>query len=124
ARPGIFVVAGVASRMNLPKGERAIVDIAKLTDYCLNPEHARGKHKARVFAAALELTADRAAELRSALLEAAVAAEAVATDQDQYGQRYVVDSTMEGVSGSVVVRSTWIIRAGEDFPRLTSCFVA
>jgi hypothetical protein len=110
--------------MKLPNGERAIVDVAKLTDYCLNAEHARGKHKARVFAAALELTADRADELRSALLEAAVAAEAVATDQDHYGQRYVVDFTMKGVAGSVVVRSTWIIRAGEDFPRLTSCFVA
>jgi hypothetical protein len=110
--------------MKLPNGERAIVDIAKLTEYCLNPEHPRGKHKARVFAAALGLTADRADELRSALLEAAVAAEAVVTDQDQYGQRYVVDFTMEGAAGPVLVRSTWITRAGEDFPRLTSCFVA
>jgi hypothetical protein len=110
--------------MKLPNGERAVVDIAKLTDYCLNPEHPRGKHKARVFAAALGLTADRADDLRSALLEAAVAAEAVAGDQDQYGQRYVVDFTMEGVSGSVLIRSTWIVRAGEEFPRLTSCFVA
>lgn len=25
----------------------------KLTGYCLNPEHPRGKHKARVFASAL-----------------------------------------------------------------------
>lgn len=30
-----------------------MVDIAKLRDYCLNPLHDEGKHKARVFASAL-----------------------------------------------------------------------
>ena len=39
----------------LPNGDRAVVDIAKLTDYCLNPQHEDGKHKARVFASALGL---------------------------------------------------------------------
>ena len=36
----------------LPKGERAIVDLRKLRDYCLNLDGARGRHKARVFATA------------------------------------------------------------------------
>ena len=39
--------------MKLPGGEDAIVDPEKLTGYCLNPEHPRGKHKARVVATAL-----------------------------------------------------------------------
>ena len=43
--------------MKMPGGEAAIVDLAKLTGYCLNPEHPRGKHKARVFAAERELPA-------------------------------------------------------------------
>ena len=43
--------------MKMPGSEAAIVDLAKLTGYCLNPEHPRGKHKARVFAAARELPA-------------------------------------------------------------------
>jgi len=34
--------------MKLPGGERANVDVAKLRDYCLNPTHPRGRHKARV----------------------------------------------------------------------------
>ena len=55
--------------MKLPNGDRAIVDIAKLRDYCLNPEHPRGKHKARVFAAALGFTVDDAEKLRAALGE-------------------------------------------------------
>ena len=33
--------------MNLPKPELAVVEIAKLRDYCLNPDHLRGRHKAR-----------------------------------------------------------------------------
>ena len=37
--------------MRLPNGEHAIVDIRKLQEYCLNPQHPRGLNKARVFAA-------------------------------------------------------------------------
>jgi hypothetical protein len=39
--------------MKLPNGERAVVDIRKLRDYCLSAKHRRGRHKARVFEAAL-----------------------------------------------------------------------
>lgn len=109
--------------MKLPNGERAVVDIAKLRDYCLSPDHPRGRHKARVFAASLGLTAQHAGDLRNALVEAARAEEATATDQDEYGQRYTVDFTMNGPAGTARIRSSWIVRAGEDFPRLTSCYV-
>jgi hypothetical protein len=109
--------------MKLPNGERAVVDIVKLRDYCLSPNHLRGRHKARVFVAALGLTANDAEELRDALLQAARNQDASATDADQYGQRYVVDFTMQRGDRQAVVRSTWKIRACEDFPRLTSSFV-
>ena len=45
--------------MKMPDGDAAIVDRQKLIGYCLNPEHARGKHKARVFAT-LGFTAENA----------------------------------------------------------------
>jgi hypothetical protein len=61
--------------MKLPNAENAIVDLEKLRSYCLNPEHLRGKHKARVFASALGMTAEDAEELREILRSAA-------TDQD------------------------------------------
>ena len=109
--------------MKLPNGERAVVDIVKLRDYCLSPDHLRGRHKACVFAAALGLTADDAEELRSALLEAARTEDATATEQDEYGQRYVVEFTMKRGGREARVRSSWIVRTGEDFPRLTSSFV-
>jgi hypothetical protein len=75
--------------MKLPNPQRAIVDIEKLRDYWLSPVHPRGRHKARVFAAALGVTVDEAEVLRDALLAAAKETEARAADSDEYGQRYV-----------------------------------
>jgi hypothetical protein len=99
------------------------VEVVKVHDYCLNPNHPRGRHKARVFAAVLGLTAADTDLVRQALLEAVVREEASLGTADAYGQRYVVDFTMQGPSGTGVVRSSWIVRTGEDFPRLTSCYV-
>ncbi len=109
--------------MLLPDGSRAIVDIRKLRDYCLNPDSPRGGNKARVFAAALGLTAVDAKELREALLEAARTGEAKLGELDMYGQRYTVDFEMVTALGEAVVRSGWIILHGESAPRLTTCYV-
>jgi len=109
--------------MKLPGAERAIVDTAKLRNYCLNEQHPRGRHKAHVFALALGITTAEADVLRSALLNAAIESEAVAAERDDYGQRYVLDFEMTGPRGRATVRSSWIILHGEDFPRMTSCYV-
>lgn len=110
--------------MKLPNFENAVIDIAKLRDYCLNPNHRRGQHKARVFAATLGLSAADASKLQDAIIEAIRIEEATQSKGDQYGQRYAVDFDMQRVDGRQVrVRSTWIIRSSEDFPRLTSCYV-
>lgn len=55
----------------LPNAGRAVVDIRKLRDYCLNPWHEDGKHKARVFASALGLGELDAEWLRDQLLDPA-----------------------------------------------------
>jgi hypothetical protein len=39
----------------LPNRDEAVLDIRKIEDYCLNPSHPRGRHKARVFREALDL---------------------------------------------------------------------
>lgn len=109
--------------VSLPHAERAVVDERKLRDYCLSPDHPRGKHKARVFAAALGLTANDAEELRQALLSAALTGEAVATDVDEYGQRYLLDFEMITEAGRATVRSGWIVRSDEEFARFTSRWV-
>lgn len=109
--------------MRLPRGSSAIVDIDKLKGYCLNPEHPRGKHKARVFASALGLTAAHAEVLRSALLEAAASAHVRPAMADEFGERYVLEFQMRGPTGTAVVVSTWIVLRGELWPKLTTCFV-
>jgi hypothetical protein len=109
--------------VKLPNAERAVVELAKLRDYCLNPQHARGRHKARVFASALGLTMADAELLRTALLAAASSAEAAPAEDDAFGARYVIDFEMIGPNGQASVRSTWIVRRDEDFARLTSCYV-
>jgi hypothetical protein len=61
--------------MKLPNGHRAIVDIRKLPDYCLNTQHPRGRNKARVFASA-GIRESAVGEMRAAILSAARDAEA------------------------------------------------
>lgn len=102
-----------------------IVEIAKLRDYCLSDTHPRGRHKARVFRSRLGLTAHDAELLRQSLLGAAREHQddLQPTDADAYGQRYVLDFAMTTVAGTATVRSTWIVLAGQDVLRLTSCYV-
>ena len=61
--------------MKIPGGDGAIVDRQKLTGYCLNPEHPRSKHKARVFAT-LGFTAENDDALRASLLTAVATGDA------------------------------------------------
>jgi hypothetical protein len=109
--------------VKLPNAKRAVVDLDKLRNYCLSFDHRRGCHKARVFKASLGLMIDNADDLRKALLAAAINNDAAPAEKDEYGRRYVIDFMASGPSGQAMVRSSWIIRSGEDFPRLTSCYV-
>ena len=109
--------------MKLPNGDRAVVELAKLRDYCLNEQHFRGRHKARVFASALGITSEDAEILRQTLLDAAVEKGAILGEQDDYGQRYVLDFRVTGPRGSATVRSLWIVLTSEKVPRLVTCYV-
>jgi hypothetical protein len=109
--------------MALPNGIRAVVDIRKLRDYCLDPHHEDGKHKALVFAGALGLGRDDAEWLRERLLEAAASQPALVASKTRFGVLYVLDFLLTTASGSAVLRSGWIVRHAEDFPRLTTCYL-
>ena len=109
--------------MKVPNAGRAVVDIRKLTDYCLSHEHPRGRHKARVFQSALGMTIAHGGEFRGVLLQQVRCAECAVGAVDKYGARYVVDFRYARAAREAMIRSTWIITAGEDIPRLTSCFV-
>ncbi|MBD2490915.1 DUF6883 domain-containing protein [Aulosira sp. FACHB-615] len=107
----------------LPNAENAVVDIRKLRDYCLNPEHPSGKNKARLFLSILGMTADNAEELRQIILEKVKTQEAVLNLCDEFGQRYTVDFTLEWQDRNATIPTGWIIENNSDFPRLTSCYI-
>jgi len=109
--------------MKLPHADHAIIEIAKLRDYSLNPLHPEGKHKARVFASSLGFTAKDAEILRNMILGAIMIEEAIGSVVDEHGGRYVVDFATEGLRGIVNIRTAWIIDRGETVPRLVSCYV-
>jgi hypothetical protein len=108
--------------MLLPHAERAELEVRKLRDYCLNPEHWEGKHKARLFAAALGIMIDDAPDLRAVLLEMILKHDAQLGLRDEYGQRYTVDFLLEWRGKRAMIRSGWIIEHESDSPRLTTCY--
>ena len=109
--------------MKLPNAEQAFIDLSKLRNYSLSQTHPRGKNKARLFATLLGLTANDAELLRDTVLAAVLGAEAKVGERDSFGSRYIVDFEMQGLTKKVIVRTAWIIRTSEDFPRLTSCYI-
>jgi hypothetical protein len=108
--------------MIIPNAESAVVDIRKLRDYCLNLEHDEGKHKARLFLSILGMTAENAEELRQILLEVVRSHKAQLGRLDEFGQRYILDFTLEWQDRSATVRSSWIIERDSNMPKLTSCY--
>jgi hypothetical protein len=108
--------------MLIPNAEKAVVDIRKLRDYCLNLEHDDGKHKAQLFLSILGMTADNAEELRQILLEVVQSHEARLGRRDAFGQRYTLDFTIEWQNRSAALRSGWIIEHDSKIPRLTTCY--
>ena len=109
--------------MKLPNGQRADLGV-KLEDYVLNPLHREGQHKAHVLASVLDITLANAQVLQNALLDAAASSDNVEPRGDNgfgavYGLRFPLTTT----KGAATVLSAWIIRHGEDFPRLTTCYI-
>ncbi|HEX8398197.1 MAG TPA: hypothetical protein VF644_12275 [Pyrinomonadaceae bacterium] len=107
--------------MRVPNAEKAVVDIRKLRDYCLNPNHEVGKHKARIFAAAFGLTSADASELQTALHEAIKNIDAEIGRLDEYGQRYTIDFNFEWKGKHGIIRSGWIIKTDSEAPTLVTC---
>jgi hypothetical protein len=109
--------------MRLPHAGSAILDIRELAQYCLDPMHARGRHKARVFREALGVVTADADWLRRALLNSVLIADAVELDRDTYGRRWRVDVAVSRHGRQSVLRTLWIVRTGEQVPRLVTCWV-
>jgi hypothetical protein len=109
--------------VKLPNGERADLGM-KLEEYALNPQHRDGRHKARVFASALGITyANRHVLRRAILAVAATSDQAEARGDNGHGELYQLRFRMETTKGAAFVRTAWIVRRGEGFPRLVTCYI-
>ena len=109
--------------MEFPKPDRAVVDVVKLRDYCLNPEHPRGRHKARVFAAALGMERRHAGELEQLILKSLDQAHCEEGERDRYGLRMFASFEIQFHGRAAMLHTAWIIRNTEDFARLTTCYL-
>jgi hypothetical protein len=109
--------------VKLPNAEQAFIDIAKLRDYSLRPQHKEGRHKARVFASALGLSVSDAEWLGERLKEAVREQDCQLGKRTPYGQRYLLDFGLSRGQKAARLRSVWNVRPGEDFPRLVTCYV-
>lgn len=107
----------------LPQSEQAILDLRKIEDYCLNPSHPRGRHKARVFREALGVERSDAVWLRDVLLDGARTGEAVLVATDAWGAYWRLDITVRRQRKSAVVRTIWIVPGQESVPRFVTCWV-
>ena len=106
----------------LPNCDRAILDIRKIEDYCLNPAHPRGRHKARLFRECLGITRSDSAWLRDVLMDAVRFNDAVEVATDAFGKRWRVDAPVSRHGNRIVIRTVWIVRTGEDAPRFVTCW--
>ena len=109
--------------MKLPNPEFAVIDIAKLRDYRLDPKHPRGRHKARVFESSLGITQDEADQLQNLIQSGISTAKATPGTSDDYGDRFTSDFKISYQGHSAFIRTAWIILRHENFPRLTTCYI-
>lgn len=109
--------------MIIPYAENAVVDMRKLREYCLSPEHDEGKHKALLFSVVLGITAEDADELRKILLRVVSTNDAKPGRLDAYGQRYAIDFRLGWRGREAWVRSGWILEHGSENPKLTTCYL-
>ena len=77
-----------------------------------------------MFESILGITAGNADVLRRALLDAAAASDQVESRGDSgFGNAYILRFPLSTAKGTGTVLSVWIVRPGEDFPRLTTCYI-
>jgi len=101
----------------------AVIDSRKLTRYCLDPDSRLGRHKARVFEAALGFDLSNHVGLIEAIRDGILVHEARQVGTTAHGELWQVDVPVTGPTGTASVRTGWIYEEGSDVPRLTTAFV-
>ena len=109
--------------MKLPNHHLATIDIKKLRDYCLNPMHPVGRHKARVFKRILGVERKDAKFLRDLILTEISSARTEEVFRDEFGIRYRCEIKIELDTRSAKLVTIWILRWGFIQPALVTCYL-
>lgn len=108
----------------LPNANQAFIDPHKITEYLLNHAHPRGGPKA-VFLERFGFSVAHWEQLQDALLAHAATNPVDRTNMTDFGAIYQILGPLRSPDGrnpSVLV--VWVIRIGEDFPRLVTAVPA
>jgi len=109
--------------VKIPNGDRADLG-TKIEEYVLNPWHREGRHKARVFESVLGIAATNKEILVDGLRTAIENSDdAEFQGNNGHGDVYVLRFPLATERGAATILSAWIIRDGEDFPRLITCYI-
>ena len=108
--------------MRLPRLEQALIDPEKLSDYLLSPDHDRGRFKAALFAT-MGYGPENWRRLESDIRSMIAACDATPAGTSAHGQKFVVTGTLDGPARRPKrIRTVWIVRHGEQFPRLLTAY--
>lgn len=110
--------------------ERADFNPDKLTKYSMDPTSTRGKHKARVWEAALGMDKRHAGDVEKQIMRQLPDLPSHRDQVDEHGERFFTTAPVTGPNGrSVDVRAVWIYDRDQKSgtvstkPRLVTCFV-
>lgn len=108
--------------MKLPNSDKATVDERKIREYLVSPSHPVGRFKAKFFAG-LGFGPDNWQELAAAIVQVATKGDAQLVESNDHGRKYLASEGLAGPQGrSAAVVSVWIIRVGDDTPRLVTVY--
>jgi hypothetical protein len=113
----------LAIGLPIPNAEDAIIVQGKLEGYLLDAEHPVGRHKARVFLAALGIRSADWRHLRDAILEGLTDSPVSAIESTSYGLRCTIVMAVEGLNGERRdIVTAWLIEEGRP-PRFITAYV-
>ena len=106
--------------MALPNADKAIIPLEKLREYILNPNHPKGKHKARAIRNATGLEAKDGEWIRNQIR--AQIPQTIVFDQrvTSFGIGYNIVVSISGPLGTLTVQTRWIVKEGDHVPRFTT----
>ena len=108
--------------MKLPNAHQAIVDERKVREYLLSSSHPVGRFKAKFFGN-IGFPPEAWQGFVTALQRLAAEGDAQVLEDSEHGQKYAVRGRISGAGARPAeVESVWIIRAGDDAPRLVTVY--